>query len=208
MCCAKLKPRTDREGRQIARRYGRHSGNYKPTINLYQMSLIPFNQLPDEARLWVFNTEHPLADDAAKQLNEALAGFVTSWAAHGEDLSAGYELRHNQFVLVGVDESKTAPSGCSIDTLIKALGAFGDQLGVDLINSPEIAYRDGDAVHTVTHKQFGKLAESGVVDADTIVFDKTTPRVGDLRHGRWERPAQESWHGRAFDLKQRAGSVG
>lgn len=166
------------------------------------MGLIPFPQLPDAARLWTFNAERPLAGDELKRLDEALAGFVTSWAAHRNDLTAGYELRHNQFVLIGVDESKLPPSGCSIDSLVNALGAFGRQLGVELIDSPEVTYRQDDAVHAVSRGEFQQLAERGEVDAGTIVFDRTAPRVGDLREGRWERPAGQSWHGRAFDLKE------
>jgi len=166
------------------------------------MGLIPFNQLPNAARLWTFNAERPLADDELKQLDEALSGFVTSWAAHRMDLAAGYELRYNQFVLIGVDESKLPPSGCSIDSLVNALGAFGRELGLELIDSPEITYRDGNAVHAVSRPEFERLAESGMVNAGTIVFDRTAARVGDLREGRWERPARQSWHARAFDLNE------
>jgi len=36
------------------------------------------------------------------------------------------------------------------------------------------------------------------VTLDTIVFDNTVTSVGDVRSGRWERPAAGAWHGRAF----------
>lgn len=166
------------------------------------MSLIPFNQLPDDARLWVFNAERTLDSSELARLDQALAGFVTSWAAHRKDLTAAYELRYNQFVFIGVDESRLPPSGCSIDSLTNALRSFGAELGAELIDAPDVTYRDGDAVRAVDRKEFTRLAETGAVDAGTIVFDKTAARVGDLRNGRWERPARESWHGRAFDLKE------
>jgi hypothetical protein len=36
------------------------------------------------------------------------------------------------------------------------------------------------------------------VTPSTPVFDNTITTVGELREGAWERPAAESWHGRAF----------
>ena len=165
--------------------------------------MIPFNELPDASRLWTFNAERRLSDEETARLSEELTSVVTGWAAHRKDLTAAFDLRDNQFVLVGVDESKLPPSGCSIDSLVHALGSIGGALGVDLIDAPDITYRDEAGVHAVTRDRFAGLASSGEVDAETIVFDRTVDRVGDLRAGRWELPARQSWHGRAFDLKSR-----
>jgi hypothetical protein len=170
------------------------------------MSLISFNQLPDTARLWAFNAERGLTDAETERLREALEGFLTTWAAHRKDLAAGYELRHNQFILVGVDESMLPPSGCSIDSMVGALMEIGKMMGVELVDAPDVAYRSGDAIRTVDRNTFAELAGRGEVDADTIIFDRTAQRVGDVRGGRWERPARESWHARAFDLKETSGS--
>ena len=46
--------------------------------------------------------------------------------------------------------------------------------------------------------RFSALAASGSVTLDTIVFDNTITRVGDVRSGRWERTVADAWHGRAF----------
>lgn len=165
------------------------------------MGLIPFNELPDTARLWTFNAERTLSDAEHERLTAALTEFIATWAAHRKDLTAGYEMRYKQFVLVGVDESRLPPSGCSIDSLVAALGAMGRELGLELIDAPDVTFRQNDEIHAVDRNAFAQLAEHGTVTADTIVFDRTVQQVGDLRHGRWERPAGESWHGRAFDLK-------
>jgi hypothetical protein len=165
--------------------------------------MIQFNELPDSSRLWTFNAERRLSDEETARLTNELASFVTGWAAHRKDLTAAFEIRHNQFVLVGVDESKLPPSGCSIDGLVHALGGIGASLGIDLVDAPDIAYRDDAGVHAVTRESFASLASGGEVDDATIVFDRTVARVGDLRAGRWELPAREAWHARAFELKSR-----
>jgi len=64
-------------------------------------------------------------------------------------------------------------------------------------NSP-VMYRDGEEIQRVSRARFGELAESGAVSLSTPVFDNTVATVGDVRAGRWEKPARESWHGKAF----------
>jgi hypothetical protein len=85
--------------------------------------------------------------------------------------------------------------------MVDALVQIGQGLGVELVDSPDIAYRSGDAVRVTDRDAFAKLAEQGEVNAGTIVFDRMAQRVEDVRTGRWERPARESWHARAFELK-------
>lgn len=168
------------------------------------MGLIPFNELPDNARLWTFNAERALSDAEYEQLTTALGEFIVTWAAHRKDLTAGYEVRYKQFVLVGVDESRLPPSGCSIDSLVTALDALGRELGLELIDAPDVTFRGNDGIQAVDRDTFAQLAGQGTVTADTIVFDRTAQRIADVRQGRWERPARESWHARAFDLKTAA----
>ncbi|MBS1912670.1 MAG: ABC transporter ATPase [Bacteroidetes bacterium] len=164
------------------------------------MSLTTFEELPDDARLWLFHAERPLNDSEAAVLRSALEHFLEGWAAHRQDLTAAYDLRYNQFILLGIDESKLPPSGCSIDSMMHTLEQIGDTLAVDLVDAPDVPYRDGEAVVCVSRDAFAKLAASGTVNAATIVFDRMVTRVRDVRSGRWETPARSSWHARAFDL--------
>ena len=100
--------------------------------------------------------------------------------------------------MVAADEAAAGVSGCSIDALVRRMDRLGSALGVDLVDHGPVAYRDGGAIHQVPRHRFAALATSGSVKPDTIVFDNTITRVGDLRSGRWEGPAAGAWHGRAF----------
>ena len=42
-------------------------------------------------------------------------------------------------------------------------------------------------------------ANASKLTADTIVFDTLAERLGDVRSGRWERRAGDSWHARLLD---------
>ncbi len=165
------------------------------------MTKVPFERLPDDARLWTFAASGPLSPTARTALFQTVDAFLDEWTAHGQPLTAARELRHDRFLFVAVDEQATNASGCSIDALVHQIQGLERKLGVVMTDNAPVWYRDGTSVHQLSRAEFGNLAKRGDVLPDTIVFDNTIRSVGDLRAGKWEVPARESWHGKAFFAK-------
>ena len=157
-----------------------------------------FDDLPPDARLWIFPASRPLSEDEQRCVLAEADWFIDQWMAHGVPLSAARDIRHCQFVLVGVNERAAGVSGCSIDALVRRMGQLQGALGVELIENGPVLYRNGEAIERVPRERFAELASTGAVNLDTVVFDNTLARVGDLRAGRWEVRAADAWHARAF----------
>ncbi|HEU0301906.1 MAG TPA: hypothetical protein VFR37_20795 [Longimicrobium sp.] len=165
------------------------------------MPAVPFDRLPDDARLWVFAAAHPLDDQQQRALLARADEFLARWAAHGAPVVGGRELRHGRFLLVGADERATGVSGCSIDTLYRALGELEGEIGVPLRDASLVFYRDASgAVQAEPRAAFRERARAGGVGEETTVFDNTAATVGDARGGGWEKPLRDSWHARAFGV--------
>jgi len=158
---------------------------------------IPFASLPDDARLWIFAAERPLEPAERDRVLGVVDEFLDQWKAHGHPLAAARDLRYGQFLLVGVDESQEGASGCSIDTMVRTLGALERQIGVELVNHGPVLYRTTHGVAREPRPTFGDRARAGEVTPETVVFNNTLTRVGDLAD-KWEVPARASWHGKAF----------
>ncbi len=164
------------------------------------MTTTDLSTLPDEARLWVFGVDRPLDAGETARLEAELAPFIVGWSAHRADLPAGFRVHEDRFLLVAVDEARVAASGCSIDALLHELARLEKLLGASLRDGGLIWYRDSSgSVVSCSREEFRRLAAEGVVDGRTPVFDLTIERLADLRGGRLERPAAESWHGRLID---------
>ena len=155
-----------------------------------------FTNLPDSARLWVFAASRPLATAEQQALLGATDAFLDEWNAHKVPLDAARELRHDRFLLVGVDEEAAGVSGCSVDSLVRTIKGLGQQLGVELIDHASVFYRDGADVRRVSRDEFSDAVARGDVTPETIVFDNTVATAGALRTGRWEAPAATTWHAR------------
>jgi len=166
------------------------------------MPRVTFDQLRDHGRLWVFPAGRPLDEQEAERCMRVVDDFLDQWAAHGVPLRSAREIRHRQFVLVGVDVDVEAPSGCSIDALINNLRGLGAELDIAFIDHSPVWYRDGEGIRQASRADYRALANEGSVTAADLVFDTTLTRVGQARDGSLERPAAETWHGPAFFKEQ------
>jgi hypothetical protein len=165
------------------------------------MPAIDFTGLPDDARLWVFAAAHPLKEEQKSRLLSDVDSFLERWNAHGHPVVGARALRDDRFLLMAADERATGVSGCSIDTLFRVFKQLEIATGATLLDSSLVHYRDRHGrVLSTSRGEFRELARKGEVNAETIVFDNTVATVGDMRTGKWERPAGESWHARAFGL--------
>jgi hypothetical protein len=159
------------------------------------MPSVPFDTLPDDARLWVFASAEPLGAEQTRALLAEVDRFLDTWAAHGEPLRAARDLRDGRFLAVGVDQSTAGASGCSIDGLFRRLQALEPTLGTTLLGGASRVYwRDaGGRVQAAPRADAKAHATRGAWGPDSPVFDLGVTTAGDWRT-RFERPARESWH--------------
>ena len=164
------------------------------------MPVVTFDALPDNARLWIFAADRPLTRDESVALLREVDGFLEQWKAHGHPLTVARDWKYDRFLLVGVDEASAGASGCSIDAMVHTLSQLEHQLHVHLLDHGPVLFRQNDDIARLPRPAFAELARSGAVSRDTVVFNNTLTSVGELREGRWESRAADSWHARAFGL--------
>ena len=158
------------------------------------MPIVPFDSLPDDARVWVFGAERPLDAAAEKRLLAVVDTCLAQWTAHGAPLTSGRDWREGRFLSIAVDQRATGASGCSIDALFHQLQSLERELGVAIVGGGRLFYRDSSArVQSTDRADFSDLAERGIVTAETPVFDPTVATLGAWR-AEFERRASESWH--------------
>jgi hypothetical protein len=156
-----------------------------------------FAHLPDGSRLWIFGVARSLTDQEAARVLAQVDEFLLGWKAHGVPLAAAREWLYNRFLLVAVDDRTVPPSGCSIDGLVRGLRKLEEDLETSIVGGAPIWYREGpadSAIRTLSRAEFAKRAEEGLVSGQTVVFDLSLTNVGELRSGKWEGPAADSWH--------------
>jgi hypothetical protein len=157
------------------------------------MPIVNFDQLPPNARVWVFASDRPLAGAEAEVLLDDVDRFLEQWKAHGVPLRNAREWRHDRFLAIGVDPTAEQASGCSIDGLFRALQALERALATDLVMGGRVFYRDAKgAPRTAMRNEAPMLLERGEITESTPVFDTTITDAQAYRE-RFERPARDTW---------------
>jgi hypothetical protein len=159
------------------------------------MPTIPFDALPDTARVWVFAADRPVTGERAERLLAEVDRFLAAWHAHGHPLSCARDWRDDRFLTVGVDQSEAHASGCSVDGLFRAFRALEPAIGATMLGSGNVYFRDPGtgAVHAVSRAEFAELAAAGTITDDTRVFDPTVTSLGEW-YDHFETEVGRSWH--------------
>jgi len=168
------------------------------------MRMNQFDQLPDNARLYVFGTSRRLTPAEQDLFLGAIDDFLAVWQAHQADVAAARDWRHDRFLLVGADEAVTALSGCSIDSLTRRIKELEAQMGLALLEGGHVFYRGKAGIERVSREAFSRLVAEGEVGPATIVFNNTITTVGQVRAGSWEIPFERSWHAQVFTAPKTA----
>ena len=157
------------------------------------MSLVPFSDLPDNARIWVFGSDTPITGAVASSLLAEVDSYLDQWKAHGFPLRAAREWRDNRFLVIGIDPTAEQASGCSIDGLFRALQNMQKTIGAQIVGGGRVFYRDASgATQSATREDFSRLTSSGAIGPRTPVFDTSVTRLDDWR-SKFEKPMSESW---------------
>lgn len=170
------------------------------------MPTVPFETLPQSARVWVFGSERALDDSAAARLLAEVDHFLVRWQAHGHPLTCARDWRHDRFLTIAVDQRTAGASGCSIDGLYRALRASEAALYTRLLGGGMLFYRQASGeIVAASRAEFVALAGNGRVGGDTTVFDLTLDTLAEWWE-RFEAPARANWHVQLLPVTERPGS--
>lgn len=158
---------------------------------------IPFENLPEESRIWIYQSNRKFSDDEVTEIENDLKAFVEDWSAHGTSLEASFTIQYNRFIILAVNQEVQQATGCSIDKSVEFIQALEQKYKVDLLDKMNVTYRQGEYI---THKSlldFKRMAKEKAVSSNTIVFNNLVNTIEEWKES-WEIPAAESWHSRFF----------
>lgn len=157
--------------------------------------LVDFNTLPDTARIWIYQASRSFTPDELEAINAELKDFVAHWTAHGNDLKAGFEIRYKRFLVIALDQSGQAATGCSIDASVHFIQQLENKYNVELLDKMNVSYKQGEFVAYKTLLEFKAMAKQKAISKNTIVFNNLVATKSEYKE-HWEVPVSESWHAR------------
>lgn len=157
--------------------------------------LTDFNNLPDTSRIWIYQSNRKFTEEELEYIAAKTRHFLTQWTAHGANLEAGFEVKYDRFIVIGLNQENASASGCSIDASVHFILEIQEKMGVDLLDKMNVTFYNGKYIAHKPLIDFRKMAKNKSVSANTIVFNNLVNTKAEYLE-KWEVPAKDSWHSR------------
>ncbi len=158
---------------------------------------VPFESLPDESRIWIYQSNRKFSEEEMVEIETALQSFLQNWAAHGTSLESSYQLKYNRFIILAVNQEVQSATGCSIDASVEFIQGLEKKYNVDLLDKMNVTFKLGEHIAHKPLIDFKKMVKDKAVTDNTIVFNNLLNTIQEFNES-WEVPAADSWHSRFF----------
>lgn len=142
-------------------------------------------------RVWTFLLSTLLDDAQLEQLLQDGRTFVKGWTAHDQQLEGRFEIFEKRILVVRVNETVTAASGCSIDKLTRFIKDLEQRYQVSLFNRLLVAYNANGKLEVVPAAKIKELLAEKSITEDTIVYNTAVANEDELAH--WEQSLKNTW---------------
>ena len=159
--------------------------------------LVAFKELPESSRVWIYQADQRLSEKDIEFILAKATIFCDQWAAHNVPLKSSFNILHNKFLILAVDEGQNAASGCSIDSSVHFVQTVEKQLNLNFFDRTQVAFLIDDNVYTTDLQSIKDDIESGTIAADTMTFNMQAENVAEFQEN-WLVPAGESWMKKYF----------
>ena len=148
--------------------------------------LVDFNTTADQSRIWIYAAEHKLTNDQENDILNHISDHLQNWEAHKVPLTAGVTILENRFIVVALDDSKNAASGCSIDTLQNTIQELENELSISLLNRLNVFCKIEEEIKCIPTFRL-----KNEIDEDTLFYDFTIQKKSEIES--WLKPIKDGW---------------
>lgn len=153
---------------------------------------VEFDNISDSARIWVFGTSECLSQNEKVDAEEFLKDFVENWTSHDNSLLGSFQVLHSRFIVLAIDETHKAASGCSIDKSVRAITELGAKIQKDFTNKALVYIQNQTEIQVIKLQEINNAISEGVLEENTAIFDLLIHQKSQLAT-EFVKPAKETW---------------
>lgn len=158
---------------------------------------VDFNSLPDEALVWVYQSNVDFIEDHLKVIVELSDVFLEQWESHGIKVQGSIDVLSNRFIRVAAYTNEPSMCGRAKDGQARLMKELQEELKIELLNRMLLAFKDGDQVLMTEMSQIEDAVAEGKVQKDTIYYNPLIQNKKEFNE-KWEVAAKDTWLERYF----------
>jgi hypothetical protein len=151
-----------------------------------------FEKLSDQANIWVYQADRQLSATEKDAILEQIKTFLESWTSHGRPLLASAQIRHNYFLILGIEKADFELSCCTTDSAIQVLHKVKDTTGISFLDRSKIIIKEDEKFTAISVREAKEKLNASNIAGTTFTFDNTITKKKELE-ARWLTPIKQAW---------------
>ena len=156
-----------------------------------------FKNIPDDSRLWIYQSNRDFSDSEIKIINNKTALFLDNWKAHGNELQASYLIKERRFLIIAVNEKFNPIGGCSIDYSLQLVNDISTTINLDLLDRLSVNYISENKIKSISLRDLKNKIKNRSFSPETIIFNTTVKTKKELSSD-FELKISSSWLSKFF----------
>ena len=159
--------------------------------------IIDFKNIPDDSRIWIYQSSKDLSDSDIKIIDNKTTLFLENWKAHGNELQASYFIKERRFLIIAVNEKFNPIGGCSIDYSLQLVNDISTTINLDLLDRLSVNYRLENNIKSISLRDLKNKIKNKSFSPETIIFNTTVKTKKELSSD-FELKISSSWLSKFF----------
>jgi len=148
--------------------------------------------MPSDAKAWVYASNRKFTAAEQSQIIAGASAFTSNWISHGKSLKATFDILHDTFLILMVDENVNPVGGCGTDDSIHFMQEIERTFDVKLFNRMQVELMYENEIIITSKADATKLYNEGKISDDTIFFNKVVSNKKDFDNS-FKIPYSKSW---------------
>ena len=151
-----------------------------------------YKDLPNNSRVWIYQSDRDLTKPEQDAIAKQLTVFCDGWSAHGAGLKSSFQILHNRFIIIAVDEGYNMATGCSIDSSVNMIKQIENRFNLNFMDRTQVAFYIDEKLYIESLSAIKSRVNEGLISAETKTFNNLVETVGDFNAGCMVQ-ARNSW---------------
>lgn len=114
----------------------------------------------DNSKIWIYFANRAFSDSEFQDIQKQLDDFSNQWKSHGAAMKNSMILIENQIIIVAVDESLHAVSGCGIDSSVKIVKDIEQKYNMSFFERNWVFYKENETLKKMQLSEFKVFCKS------------------------------------------------
>ena len=158
---------------------------------------VDFNQLPDEAKVWMYQSNTAFTSEQISVIEELSDVFLDQWESHGIPVQGSIDILNNNCIRIAGYTNEDSMCGRARDGQARLIKELEGELNVDLMNRMILAFELNGKSEVVHMNDVESKVNEGGITKSTIYYNNLIQSKEEFKND-WKVEAATTWLERYF----------